>query len=141
MESTRLPIEFGVVARTFPKNNVGIIQPNKEEVIFFQGKDRRRLKVDHRLNQIVFGDPHRYPNILKEGTLVAFTRNRHYSAVPGMQQAGKWTDYPTWAFLHAYQLFTLKHLTKTGAQPVVRHGDRLHPAREGRRDRRQIKGR
>jgi hypothetical protein len=90
---------------------------------------------------MVFGDPHRYPSILKEGTLVAFTRNRHYSAVPGMQQAGKWADYTTWAFLHACQLFALKRLTKTGAQPGLRPGDRLHPVREGRRERRQIKGR
>jgi hypothetical protein len=141
MESTRPRIEFGIVARTFPKKNVGLIQPNKEEAIFFQGKDRRRLKVDHRLNQIVFGGPHRYPSILKEGTLVAFTRNRHYSAVPGMQQAGNWADYTTWAFLHACQLFMLKRLTKTGAQPGLRSGDRLHPVRQERRERRQIKGR
>jgi hypothetical protein len=106
-------IEFGVVARTFPKRNVGLIQTSKKEVVYFQGKDRRRLKIDQQRNVIVFDDPHRTPNVLKKGTLVVFVRNRHYSPVPGLVHAGKWTDYATWAFLHGCQLLALKRLTKT----------------------------
>lgn len=105
-------IEFGVVARTFPKHNVGLIQPNKSEVIYFQGKDRRRLKVDQKQNRIVFADPHNHRNVLKKGTLVVFVRNKYYSPVHGLETAGKWTDYTTWAFLHTCQLFALKRLTK-----------------------------
>jgi hypothetical protein len=79
------------------------------------------------LNQIVLGGQHRHPNILKKGTIVAFMRNKHYSAVPGLEQAGKWTDYTTWTFLHTYQLFTLKRLSKTSAQA----GGRREPLRPG----------
>jgi hypothetical protein len=105
-------MEFGIVARTFPEHNVGLIQPNKNEVVFFQGKDRRHLRIDQELNQVVFGGQHRTPIVLKKGSLVVFIRNRYYSAVRELEQAGQWTDYSTWAFLHTYQLFALKRVVK-----------------------------
>jgi hypothetical protein len=113
MVEAKRRIEFGIVARTFPRRNVGLIQASKDDVIYFQGKDRRTLKIDMVHNEIVFDRRHRDPNILKMGTLVVFERNRHYTPIRGLDYAGKWNDYASWATLHVGQMLNLKDFTQT----------------------------
>jgi hypothetical protein len=103
-------MEFGVVARYFPKKKAGLIQTNRDDVVFFWVKDAHHLTLDEAENRISFTT--RRAHIPRVGDLVVFERHQRYSAVPGLMQVRAWGSYSTWAMLHGIQIMNLKWLVR-----------------------------
>jgi hypothetical protein len=111
-------MEFGVVARYFPKKKAGLIQTNRDDVVFFWAKDAHHLKLDEAENRISFRT--RREHIPRVGDLVVFERHQRYSAVPGLIQARAWGSYSTWVMLHGIQIMNLKWLIRQQKPKTLR---------------------
>jgi len=106
-------MEFGVIARYFPENGIGLMQTNREEVIFFRARDAHYLMLDLEENRIIFSNRHDY--IPREGDLVVFERAKYYGNISGIEyRAQMWGKYASWLVFHASQMFKLKQLLKEG---------------------------
>ena len=104
-------MEVGVVARYFSEKKIGLIQTNREDVIFFRLRDACHLLLDEQVNRIVFtGHRELTP---REGDLVVFERATYHGDISGIRhRASHWGSYSTWVTFHFVQLVNLKRLLR-----------------------------
>ncbi|SFK79378.1 hypothetical protein [Geodermatophilus ruber] len=104
-------VEVGIVARYFPEKQLGLIQTNSEDVIFFRLRDACHLVLDEQENRIVFTG-HR-ELVPRQGELIVFERAAYHGDISGIRhRASHWGSYSTWIVFHFVQLVNLRRLLR-----------------------------